>query len=505
MRRWCAGFTVALLLGPVGTHAAGRTTPLADAARAGDATALRDLLEQPVDVNAQEPDGSTALHWAAHRGSAAAVGLLLGAGARVGVASRYGVTPLSLAAASGNAAVVERLLKAGADPNGALPGGETVVMTASHAGRTEALRVLLAHGADVNARESTRNQTALMWAAAEGHVDVVRVLIQAGADMRAVSRGPLSPEGITDGESINRRVAPRVYVFTPLQFAVHAGRVEAARALLEAGADIADETPQGMGLLTLAIANAHYELAAFLLEAGADPNAAKIGWTPLHRLVRTRTLNIGQFPHPVATGSLTSLELAKLLLAHGVDVDARTTQPWADGWRGRFGLSATPLLVAAKGGDAQMMQLLADAGADLLAVNDNGTSALMAAAGVEMFNPNEDSGTNADGLAALRVAVAVGAGDVNGINLKGETALHGAVHRASNEIIQFLVDSGARLDIENEDGLTPIQLAVRGVGIGRGTRPAQAGFLRDLMVARGMAPPDLAEDTARYSFGVEIK
>ena len=505
MRRWCAGVTVVLLLGAVGTHAAGRTAPLADAARAGDAATLRVLLEQRVDVNAQEPDGSTALHWAAHRGSAAAVGLLLGAGARVGAANRYGVTPLSLAAASGNAAVVERLLKAGADPNGALPGGETVVMTASHAGRTEALQVLLAHGADVNARESTRNQTALMWAAAEGHADIVRVLIQAGADIRAVSRGPLSPKGITDGESINKRVAPRVDVFTPLQFAVHAGRIEAARALLAAGADIGGETPQGMGLLTLAIANAHYELAAFLLEAGADPNAATIGWTPLHQVVRTRTLNIGQFPHPVATGSVTSLELAKLLLAHGADVDARTTEPWADGWRGRFGLSATPFLVAAKGGDAQMMQLLADAGADPLAVNDNGTSALMAAAGVEMFNPNEDSGTNADGLAALRVAVAVGAGDVNGINLKGETALHGAVHRASNEIIQLLADNGARLDIENEDGLTPVQLAVRGVGIGRGTRPAQAGFLRELMIARGIAPPDLAEDTARYSFGVEIK
>ena len=247
------------------------------------------------------------------------------------------------------------------------------------------------------------------------------------------------------------------------------------------------------------------EAARALLEAGADPTAAKIGWTPLHQVVRMRTLNIGQFPHPVATGSLTGPDLAKLLLAHGADVDARTTERWSDGWRGGFGLNATPLLVAAKGGDARMMQLLADAGAEPLAVNDNGTMALMAAAGVEMFNPNEDSGTNADGLAALRVAVAVGAGDINGINLKGETALHGAVHRASNEIIQFLVDNGARLDIENKDGLTPVQLAVRGVGIGRGTRPAQAGFLHELMVARGMPVPDIAEDTARYSFGVEIK
>ena len=505
LHRWCAGLAVALLLGSVHTAAAGRTVPLADAAREGDTATLEALLQQLVDVNAQEPDGSTALHWAAYRGDATAVDLLLGVDAKVTVANRYGVTPLALAAANGSAAVVERLLGAGANPNDATPAGETVVMTAARAGRTEAVRVLLEHGADVNAFESTRNQTALMWAAAEGHADVIRVLLQAGADLRAVSRGAVSPKGITDGESISRRIAPRVDVFTPLQFAVQAGRIEATRALLEAGADITDETPQGMSLLTLAIANAHYELAAFLLEAGTDPNAAKVGWTPLHQVVRMRTLNIGQFPHPVATGRLTSLDLAKRLLEFRADVDARTTAPWADGWRGRFGLNATPFLVAAKGGDAQMMQLLADAGADPLAVNENGTSAVMGAAGVEMFNPNEDSGTNADGLAALRVAVALGAGDIDGINLKGETALHGAVHRASNEIIQFLVDNGARLDIENKDGLTPIQLAVRGVGIGRGTRPAQAEFLRELMVARGMATPDLAEDKERYSFGVEIK
>ena len=503
MRRRGVGLAVVLLLGPIDTDAAARTVPLAEAARAGDVTTLRSLLQQHVDVNTPEPDGSTALHWAALRGDLAAVDLLLEANAGVTVANRYGVTPLALAA--GNARVVDRLVQAGADPNGATPDGETVLMTAARAGRTEAVRSLVAHGADVNAWESTRHQTALMWAAAEGHADVVRVLIEAGANIRAVSHGPSSPKEITDGETISGRVAPRVDVFTPLQFAVQAGQIEAVRALLEAGADLTDETPQGMGLLTLAIANAHYELAGVLLEAGADPSAARVGWSPLHQVARMRTLNIGQFPHPVATGRLTNLDLAKQLVVHGADVDARTTEPWADGWRGRFGLNASPFLVAAKGGDARMMQLLVDAGADPLAVNENNTSAVMAAAGVEMFNPNEDSGTNADGLAALRVAVAVGAGDIDGINLKGETALHGAVHRASNEIIQFLVDHGARLDIENKGGLTPIELAVRGVGIGQGTRPAQAEFLRDLMIARGLKTPDLAEDIERYSFGVQIK
>ena len=503
MRRWCARVWVAVLLMPgVG---AGATVPLADAVRAGNLEAVRALLEQRVDVSAQEPDGSTALHWAAHQGDLAAVDLLLRAGARAEGANRYGVAPLSLAAANGSAGVVERLLEAGAAPNAASPRGETVLMTAARRGRTDTVRLLLDHGADVNAIEETRDQTALMWAAAEGHADVVRALIAAGADVLAVSRGPSSPKEITDGASIYKRVAPRVDVFTPLQFAVQAGQIEAAHVLLEAGANPNDETPQGMGLLTLAIANAHHELAALLIAAGTDIHAATVGWTPLHQIVRIRTLNIGQFPHPVPTGNLGSLDLAKLLLRHGADVDARTTERWADGWRGGFGLDATPFLVAAKGGDTQMMRLLAANGADVHAVNAHGTTALMAAAGVEMFNPNEDSGTAADGLAALKVVVELGGADsINAVNERGDAALHGAIHRTANEIIQFLVDNGAQLDLPNGRGKTPIQLALTGVGIGSGLRPEAAALLRELMIERGM-DPEVEVEPDRYSFGVKVK
>ena len=249
----------------------------------------------------------------------------------------------------------------------------------------------------MNAREETRGQTALMWAASEGHVDVVRLIVAHGADVKAVSHPPSSPEDVTDGTSLWSRAAPRVDIFTPLQFAVRAGHQDAAVALIKAGASLTDETPQGMGLLTLAIANAHYDLAAFLIEQGVDLNAANVGWTPLHQAVHMRTMAIGEFPYPRPSGRLTSFDVAGMLLAHGAEVDARTETWFTDGiGRGRMGKGSTAFLLATKGADVQMMSLLVANGADVTATNANGTTALMAAAGVEMMNPNTDSGTDTE-------------------------------------------------------------------------------------------------------------
>ena len=503
MLRWSARISVAVLLMPGVASAAGTAVPLADTAREGDQKAVRALLQQRVDVNAKEPDGSTALHWAAHRGDLTTVDLLLKAGARAETATHYGATPLSLAAATESESVVERLLKAGASPNTPAPGGETALMTAARTGRTAVVRSLIEHGADVNARESTRNQTALMWAAAEGYADVVRALLKGGADIKAQSKGPDVPKNITSGTSIYARVAPRVDIFTPLQFAVQAGQIEATRVLLEAGGSLLDETPQRMSLLTLAIANAHFELAAVLLDQGADVHAADVGFSPLHQVVRMRTLNIGQFPHPLQTGKLDSLDVARMLLDYGAEADARIKKSFTDGWRNPPGAGFTPFLMAAKGGDTKMMRLLAEYGADVKATDNGGANALMLAAGVGMFNNNEDSGTDADCLAALKVAFELGVGDINATNRNGDSALHGAVNRTSNDIIQFLVDHGAKLDVKNKRGATPIQMTVNGVGAVSGERPEAEALLRKLMIERGLNP-EVKVNQNKYSFGVKV-
>src|SRR5437762_9826811 len=102
---------------------------LAQAVKNGDKTTTASLLQQKVDVNSAEPDGTTALHWAVRADDLALVDKLIGGGANVKVANRYGVSPLYLASVNGNATMIEKLLKAGADANEVGTEGESALMT----------------------------------------------------------------------------------------------------------------------------------------------------------------------------------------------------------------------------------------------------------------------------------------------------------------------------------------------------------------------------------------
>jgi ankyrin repeat protein len=356
----------------------------------------------------------------------------------------------------------------------------------------------------VNARETTRSQTALMWAATQGHAPVIQTLLEAGADIHAASHAPAAAAASV-GYGTYRRTVGRVDVFTPLMFAVRGGHLDAVRALLEGGADVNETLPNGTSALVLAVFNAHYELAAFLLDQGADPNAAQQGWTALHQLVRTRNLNIGFFPHPEPTGRMSGLELGQKLIEHRADVNARMTKPIVDGFRGFWvQKDATPLLLAAKGGDAAMMRLLAAHGADPSLANAKGTTPLMAASGVEMFNPNEDSGTNEDGLEALKVALELG-GDVNAANKDGDTPLHGAAWRGANDIVQLLVDHGAKLDVKNKQGYTPLRIAngEEERVANHNVRPWTVELLLKLLTERGL-PTDMLGPEGRHAYEKQV-
>ena len=503
MTRPVAAGVGVVLLAISSAWAAPADGPLVAAVKAGNQDTVRAILRDGSDVDAAQPDGTTALHWATYQGDLDTVDLLLSAGAQADAVNRYEVTPLSMAAAAGAGAIVERLLEAGADAARTVPGGETPLMSVARAGGVRAAEALIAAGADVSAREETRGQTALMWAAAEGHAAVIRTLVAAGADVDAMSRGPKDAD-VSGGTGTYRRRVERIDALTPFLFAVRSGHLDAVKTLLAAGADVNRTAPDGTSALVFAPANAHWEMGALLLDMGADPNAAEQGWSPLHQVIRTRNLNIGFFPHPEGTGRMSSMEFARWLIAAGADVDARIQKAISDGFRGFWTWTdATALVFAAKGADAEMMRLLAEHGADPTLTNQRRTTLLMAAAGVEMFNPNEDSGTNPEGLAAVEVALELG-NDPNAANSSGDTPMHGAAWRGANEIILRLVEAGAKLHVENNRGYTPLQIA-NGEEEGRvaniNVRPWAVALLQDLLRERGL-PWELGR-TAEERFAFE--
>lgn len=440
------------------------STPLIDAVRAGNTTkVLAQLRLKRASVTATAPDGTTALHWAAANGDVKMVDLLLTSGADARAANRYGVRPISLASQSGDAPVLERLIKGGAKVTDALPGGETPLMTAARSGKAAAVRTLLAHGADVNAREETRHQSALMWAAAEGNVEAMKVLIEAGADVKARSKEIdfRNYEPMRGGSAIGD-VANGVEVeFSPLFFAVRAGHLEAVKLLLDKGADVDETLPDGTSGLVLAAINAQWEVGTLLLARGANPNAAKQGWTALHQVARTRSYNLGNVPHPQSAGSVSSLDFARELLKRGADVNAKMTKEIRnDGYRFTMSrIGATPYLVAAKGADAPLMRILAEKGADTLAANEAGTTPLMAATGVDLAFLGEDTGSHADATEAVKVALEF-KHDLNAQNKNGDTALHGAARRGALPIVEILIAKGAKLDAVNKRGWVPLTVAL---------------------------------------------
>lgn len=477
MRATRIGTWLLFLLSLQSVAAAGGDPRLPDAAKNRDSAAVRLLVEERADINGRHPDGATALHWAVHWDDLELVELLVRAGADVNAASDLGVTPLLLACTNANAAVAGALLKAGARPDRALPTGETPVMTAARTGNADLVAALLSHGADLHTAEPVQAQTALMWAVSEKHGRVVRLLLEHGADLHARSKGG----------------------FTPLLFAARTGDLESAGLLLAAGATVNDTAADGASALLVATVRGHVALAQFLLDQGADPNAAGAGYTALHwaagswetELSGPRGIRIERDADWEGIRGLGArrLDLVRALIAHGANPNALIERaPPRVGFtvfRSAGLTGATPFFLAAMAGHADVMRGLAQAGADPRRPSKDGTTPLMAAAGVGRVLA--ETRLTADGsVEAARLAWELG-GDVNVANAAGETALHGAAHIRSDTLVQFLVEKGAVLDVSNRRGETPLMIAERTIAAGSApvfVRTSTGDLLRKLGAAQ---------------------
>lgn len=417
---------------------------VADAAEAGDVNAVRRLLSAGAMVDAAQSDGMTALHWAVRKDDPELTRLLLDSGANVNVTNDYGVRPLHLACENGNASVVQMLLERKAETEAVLAGGETPIMIAAPAGKPDVVKLLLTAGANVNAKDH-RKQTAAMWAAAEGHTIVTQQLLDAGADVRT----PL-PSG-----------------WTPFFFAIREGRTDTAMLLLNQGLDVnaamsGEKRNRGPNPLLLAVMNGHFETAVALLKAGADPNAQPLGQGALHVVVSIRRPVRGDGdPPPVGSGTIGSLEFVKLLIQHGGDVNLRI-QKGQSGFADFTTTGATPFVLAAQTGDIPLLKLLLELGADPQIPNADGSTAMLAAAGIgDLGSGLEAAGTEAEAIEVIRLLLQLGL-DINAVDDNGETVVHGAAYQNWPALIRFLASNGADINVWNQSnrwGWTPLIIA----------------------------------------------
>jgi ankyrin repeat protein len=285
-----------------------------------------------------------------------------------------------------------------------------------------------------------------------------------------IVRGGLPPRGSR---------APIPGGMTPLLYAARDGRIDIVRMLLEAGADINQRDANDIPPLIAAITNNHPDVARFLIDRGADFKAVDwYGRTPLWAAVETRNMDVDNATFVNSIDRAPYLDLIQVLLDRGADPNARTkevppirrdflrvtgTLAWVD-FTGQ-----TPFLTAALAGDLTVMKLLLQRGADPHIPTYSGTTALMAAAGVNwVVDQTYDEGQAAL-LDAVKLCVELGM-DVNAVNSMGLTAMHGAANRGSDDIIRYLVQQGARLDVKDAEGRTPTAWAE---GVFLATHPAR--------------------------------
>jgi ankyrin repeat protein len=481
------------------------TPRLVQAVKSGDRATALTLARDAAEVAAAEADGTTALHWAVRQNDQELVDRLLRTGADASTANRYGVTPLKLAAINGDPQLLEQLLDAGGDANTVGKDGETLLMTAARSGHVDAARLLLERGAQVDAREAWHGQTALMWAAAQGHPAMLRELLAHGADVNARSNQEDWERQVTS-EPRDKWLPPGG--LTPLLFAARENCLACLPVLIEAGADVNATTPDGISAIVMALINGHYDVAGALVAAGTDPNLADYtGRTGLYAAIDFNTMVKSNRPAPkVIENRLTGLDVARLLIEHGAEVNPllKRLPPYRAkldrGNDGMLGGGTTPFLRAAKAGDLPAMKLLLEHGADpTLAPTRSGINPLMAAAGLGTAEQDTTGRlkTQQQAIEAIQLLLDRGL-DVNTQAKDGQTAVHGAAMQGFDDVIRFLAAKGAKLDTPDKDGFTPLDVALGKAG-GFGfsgnegvLREATAALLTELLAAQPAGPATAA-------------
>ncbi|MEK9647701.1 MAG: ankyrin repeat domain-containing protein [Gammaproteobacteria bacterium] len=461
----------------------------------GDRASALALISEGADVSAPHSDGTSALMYAAYLGDAELTEALLKAGADPAVENDYGTTAIQEAAIIGANEVMALLLEAGADANWSNPGGETALMNVARAGNLEGAQLLLEHGADIHAVEHWGGQTALLWAAAQSQPEMLQLLIDNGADINQQSIIRVW-ESTTLDEPRPKHMNKGG--FTALHFAAREGCTECIKVLANAGADLDAHDPERVTPLNGALLNFHYNTAAALIDAGADVNKWDIyGRGPLFNAIELHTIPIGGRPDIPSEDALTGYDIAAMLLDRGANpnMQLKMVPPLRNaiydrGYDKVLTTGATPLMRAVKGGDIPSTRLLLEHGALPDLPNMEGQTPMMIVAGVGHTSAPTRGlyRTQDESIQAIQLLLDYGA-DINALSgdpalppgirpvdyerdknlhpanegevvIHGQTALHGAGKQGWTEVARFLITNGARQQVVDDGGTTPFDLAM---------------------------------------------
>jgi ankyrin repeat protein len=551
----------------VNAQQADGATALQWAAYRGDVKLAELLLKAGAKPGLANHDGATPLWLAAARGGAAVVQALLKGGADANEKLPLGRRPLMLAARSGDVDSVHALLEHGADVNASeSERGTTALMQAADQGHADVLKELIQHGANVAAvskpvmrdgrtaalgnsedpRRAVRQQAIAVLCDAKTP-DLQQVRIQReklfgvsakntpdaelckGIERRGLGFVTVAGAGGNHGAGVGGEVTededgnpvpvstgrggrfparePDGGAFTALVYAARTGSINAARTLLEGGADVNQTTRYGWSPLLAATQNGNYQMAKFLIERGANVNLAnKGGWTPLYLAVDNRNIEGGDYP--VRTADMESLAYITYLLDKGADINWRITEStetrtvFTNQWLNEDG--ATAFLRAAQSGDLELLKLLIARGADPKINTKLGVTPLAAAAGIGWVEGITNERSPEETVEAVKYLLSLGI-NPNFQADTGRVALHGAAHKGATEVVKALVAAGARMDVrdfgntDNRGSLTlsihtwlPIDYADGLVRVGVQSaipHPETSKVLRELMLKAGLKVP----------------
>jgi ankyrin repeat protein len=518
-------------------------TMLMFAARNGNPQAVQVLLEAGAEVNARETiRGTTALMWAIEQKHPEAVKVLLAGGAdhsaksggaglpRNYMANRVNLRAVELAqdrrrrAAAAGITYDEQLAidqKSGREVGGQRGLGQALdangnPVTAGRQGGAAAPAAAAPTSAQTPAPAATPPAAPAPTAEPGGRQPGAGRAGRGGNGGNAGAQGRAAgtAQGAQDPDDDDNEVVIAGLVgsggggLTPLVFAAREGDLESAKLLIEAGAPINEVTEYGWTPLLTAVNNRNYQLAKYLLDKGADPNIAnKGGWTPLYLATDNRNIEGGDYPVPKP--DMDHLEIIKALLEKGADPNKKVkdntltrtifTMQWF------FEDGATPFIRAAQSSDTELMKLLLQYKADPKAVTTLGDNALTVSGGIGWVEGVTYERSHKENFEAMKMLLDLGL-DPNHANNEGRTALMGAAMKGRPDVIQLLVDRGAKLDAHDKGNrdTDKVSSAAAGktwqaidyaeglvrVGVQSAVmRPEAAALIRKLMAERNMPVP----------------